>query len=308
MRRTGAKKESKIDKIPKEHVEKLQQNPHLASEFDRIYGPGTADEILGKDDDGQMMELTYAGYEPEPEPEEPEGPLFVNGKEVNQSHVDMLMGDPSLAPKFDQFYGVGAAQQVLARLSGGPSQDDDMLNLTKNTMNEGASAHRQEDAKQQAVDDYRAQREASSPKHTKAARKEPSAKHVQMLRDNPAFAAKFDQVYGEGTADSILGEPEDTYRGGSAEPMFPNEAGRPPNSVSPLDLSKIGSTGAAGAAPMQPMQPMKPMQPAQQDDDSADDDDDGGDDSPRTAKWRKENETRGAMGLKPKPHPSKKKK
>ena len=41
-----------------------------------------------------------------------------------------------------------------------------------------------------------------------------------MLRDNPAFAPKFDAVYGEGAADAILSEVEDTYREG---PMFPNE-------------------------------------------------------------------------------------
>ena len=114
--------------------------------------------------------------------------------------------------------------------------------------------------------------------------------HVKLLKEKPSFAPKFDQVYGEGVAEEILNEDaalmvSDTYREGDvAPPMFPDSGGGArPNNISPLDLGKIGAEGAAGA------------------------DDSEASNSPRTVKWRKENETRAAMGLKPKPHPSKKK-
>lgn len=290
LRRTG--KESKIDKIPPEHVEKLKSNPQLASEFDRIYGPGTADEILGKQDEqGQLMELTYAGYEPE-EPTPPtlatEGPLIVNGKEVQPKHIEMLANDPSLSGKFDEFYGPGASQQILSSVQGEAAG----CNIEAMDPNYQQENHCQE-TKAQAVESYQAQRQAASPRHStgrNAGRKQPSEKHIQMLRDNPSFAPKFDQVYGEGAADACLGEPEDTYRGGDPGPMFPSEKAAKPDSVSPLDLSKISGPGkgpvAGGHA-------------------DADPEDSG---SPRTQKWRKENETREAMGLKAKAHPSKKKK
>jgi len=156
-----------------------------------------------------------------------------------------------------------------------------------NTMGQGVShGDDREVAKANAVDTYKAMREAASPKSTVQLKKEPSEKHVQLLRDNPSFAPKFDAVYGDGASDMILNEMEDTYRDG---PMFPEEnvSLKLPSSISPLDLSKIGGDpaplgGGGDAAEMSG--------------------------SPRTTKWRKENETRAAMGLKPKPHPSKKKK
>lgn len=212
----------------------------------------------------------------------------VNGKEVQQAHIDMLLNDPSLAPKFDQFYGPNAGKQILAQYGNGApqAQDDGMMDLMANTMGQGANQQQQrEQAKAEAVDQYKAMREAASPRHTVTPKKEPSEKHVQMLRDNPSFAPKFDAVYGEGVAAQILGEDagikdmQDTYREG---PMFPDSGQSKPMSVSPLDMSKIGGGGAG--------------------------DDAENSNSPRTTKWKKENETRAAMGLKPKPHPSKKKK
>lgn len=271
------------DDIPPEHVEKLKQNPGLASEFDRIYGPGTSASILGTGEEDDVLELCTDGYEAPAAPDVP----MVNGKEVQQAHIDMLLGDPSLGDKFDQFYGPGGAQQVLAHYGqGAPQNDDDMLNLMANQMGQGAQQQQQRDqAKADAVDQYKAMREAASPRNA-APRKEPSEKHIQMLRDNPSFAPKFDAVYGEGASDSILGgdaaitDMQDTYREG---PMFPDSGAAKPLSVSPLDMSKIGGGGGGG-------------------------DDAENSNSPRTNKWRKENETRAAMGLKPKPHPSKKKK
>ena len=52
----------------------------------------------------------------------------------------MLVNNPTLGDKFDQFYGVGAAKQILAQMNGGqpePEPEDDYLNLMKNTMSEG---------------------------------------------------------------------------------------------------------------------------------------------------------------------------
>jgi len=297
LRRTGHNANSHAN-IPPEHVEKLRANPHLASEFDRIYGPGTSDQILGtsSEPDGPM-ELCL---DPDDAPAAPDVPM-INGREVAQNHIEMLVNNPTLGDKFDQFYGVGAAKQILAQMNGGqpePEPEDDYLNLMKNTMSEGnaqeAAQAARAQAKANAVDAYQAMREAASPRsQPQPGRKEPSEKHVQMLRDNPAFAPKFDAVYGEGAADAILSEVEDTYREG---PMFPNESSKLPSSISPLDLSKIGGGGskAEGGGGSKA-------------------EGGGGNDaensnSPRTTKWRKENETRAAMGLKPKAHPSKKKK
>jgi len=286
LRRTGHGQEDKpaVDpRIPPEHVQKLKDNPHLSSEFDRIYGPGTADSILGTEGGGEDEVLTLT-LDPSQAPQAPDLPV-INGIEVKQSHVDMLTKNPELGSKFDQFYGPGAAQQVLAQLSGGagaPTGEDDILNMLGNTMNEGAS---KQEARERAVsdarDDYkskRAQAAAVKPK------KQPSEKHVQMLRENPSFAAKFDAVYGEGVADSILNNDimeSDTYREGAMPQMFPDNSGGRPSTISPLNLGKLGEASGGG-------------------------DDAEQSNSPRTLKWVKENETRAAMGLKPKPHPAKK--
>ena len=297
LRRTNAK--DPVDpNIPAEHVQKLRDNPHLASEFDRIYGPGTADSILGTTTaEDEVLELCL---DPSQAPQAPDLPV-VNGVEVKQAHVDMLTNNPDLAPKFDQFYGAGAAAQVLQQLSGGsdptpPPQEDDLMNMVGGGVNEGAAQQdARERAKSDAVDEYNAKRQAAAAKPKAVRKKEPTEKHIQMLRDNPSFAAKFDQVYGEGVAEEILSEgaenaaimTSDTYREGDvAPPMFPDSTAHArPSSISPLDLGKIGGDGETGAG----------------------DDDAENSNSPRTVKWRKENETRAAMGLKPKPHPSKKK-
>jgi hypothetical protein len=278
LRRTGHQSD-KLAKIPPEHIEKLKSNPHLASEFDRIYGPGTADEILGVKGEEEVLELCL---DPDQAPPAPDVPV-INGKEVLPNHVEMLLNDPSLGDKFDQFYGPGAAKQILHQMGHGspPAEDVGMMNMM--------GADTQADAREQPKPEKREASPRSAP------RKVPSEKHIQMLRDNPEFASKFDAVYGEGSADAILNDGDEnaytmeTFRDG---PMFP-EIQSPlklPTSVSPLDLTKIGIGGGGSK------------------DKNTGDDGAEESNSPRTVKWRKENETRAHMGLKPKPHPSKKKK
>ena len=53
-------------------------------------------------------------------------------------------------------------------------------------------------------------------------KKEPTEKHIQMLRDKPSFAAQFDEVYGEGVAEAILSEGADSAIGASSAVAFTN--------------------------------------------------------------------------------------
>jgi len=209
LRRTGhgheEETESAIDpRIPEEHIQKLRDNPNLASEFDRIYGPGTSISILSEGE-SEVLTLTL---DPTQAPQAPDLPV-INGVEVKQKHVDMLSQRPELADKFDQFYGKGSGKQVLNWINatqGGGGEDP----------REEEEAHYHEEAKGR-------DRAASSvyQKPAPVPKKPLQEKHVQMLKEKPSFAAKFDQVYGEGMAESILYDgagskkllTADTYRG-----------------------------------------------------------------------------------------------
>jgi len=107
-----------ISHVPAEHAIKLRQNPSLAGDFDKRYGPGTADAILAPAPQAQAA-LTMGSSEES---------ITLNGLVVKPEHVDMLLNNPSLGDKFDQHYGAGAAIQLL-KMKGisQPAIEDDLF-------------------------------------------------------------------------------------------------------------------------------------------------------------------------------------
>jgi len=90
-------------------------------------------------------------------------------KKPKQKHIDMLLENPSFAPKFDVAYGEGAAEEILKAAG-----------ITVGNPQAEADTHKKD--------------------------KKPSEKHIKMLLENPSFATKFDVAYGTGAADAILQE------------------------------------------------------------------------------------------------------
>lgn len=127
--------------IPPEHADMLRADPSLAEEFDRMYGAGSAAEVLAQP-------MTETRFQAPPD------------------HVAKLRADTSLAARFDSKYGAGAAQYYLGGAVQAPAAPaPGLLDMTVGTLNQGEVRMAQvEDAKQAAVDRYQQKRQGASPR------------------------------------------------------------------------------------------------------------------------------------------------
>jgi len=106
---------SKKKKPSGKHIDMLLANPSFAPKFDIAYGEGAAEAILGQRQTDQEEEAEVeAEAEAGAGAEVPEVPVDKPKKEPKQKHIDMLLENPSFAPKFDQAYGAGVAVTILA--------------------------------------------------------------------------------------------------------------------------------------------------------------------------------------------------
>lgn len=133
------------------------------------------------------------------------GPIDIS--HICQEHLDMLRGDPSLSPEFDQMYGPGAAATVLgitprpvAAVEVQPTAEHlDML------MNDPSLAPKFD----KFYGPGAAERVLAGGGNTPQA---PSVgvippEHADMLRNDPSLAPEFDRIYGNGASTTVLSTP-----------------------------------------------------------------------------------------------------
>ena len=87
--------------IPQQAIDSLLANPDEAGGFDQVFGKGRAEEVLESRD-------------PQPEPKAKKSPKMADYEEIPQKAVDSLLANPDEAGGFDQVFGKGRAEEVLA--------------------------------------------------------------------------------------------------------------------------------------------------------------------------------------------------
>ena len=87
--------------IPQQAVDSLLANPDEAGGFDQVFGKGRAEEVLESRD-------------PQPEPKANKSPQMADYEEIPQKAIDSLLANPEEAGGFDQVFGKGRAEEVLA--------------------------------------------------------------------------------------------------------------------------------------------------------------------------------------------------
>ena len=87
--------------IPQQAVDSLLANPEKADGFDQVFGKGRAAEVL-------------AGRDSQTEPKAKKSPQMADYEEIPQQAIDSLLADPEKASGFDQVFGKGRAEEVLA--------------------------------------------------------------------------------------------------------------------------------------------------------------------------------------------------
>ena len=89
------------EEIPQKAIDSLLANPEEAGGFDQVFGKGRAAEVL-------------AGRDPQPEPKANKSPQMADYEGIPQQAVDSLLANPEKASGFDQVFGKGRAEEVLA--------------------------------------------------------------------------------------------------------------------------------------------------------------------------------------------------
>jgi len=153
------------------------------SQFDNVFGEGAAEQAL---------------EEHQPKAKAKSKSSDGGGAKPQQKHIDALLANPTAkkCEQFNQVFGEGAAERLLAEEDGGGDDDSEE--------EDEPDAKKKQDHILKLLKDPEKLSDFFDQQYGDGAA-ETVESHAYKLVDNPSLGPKFDQAYGAGAAKKVLG-------------------------------------------------------------------------------------------------------